>query len=89
MNIYEKLKDLIPEVKMIENEDTKKRLTFKLKDLMNEIHTLKEEYDSLDPSKENLFFQKKQQMEEKISLSLEEIENTIKLNNEETPNKTM
>ena len=89
MTIYEKLANLIPEVKTIENEDTKRRLTFKLKDIMNEIHTLKNEYDSLDPNKENLFFQKKQQMEEKISLSLEEIENTIKLNNEETPNKTM
>lgn len=89
MTIYEKLISMIPEVKKIENEDTKKRLTFKIKGIMDEIKILKEEYDNLNPQMENVFFSKKEQLENIISSTINEIENVISLHNEDSSNKLL
>ena len=47
MTIYEKLTILIPKVKMIENIESKKILTFKIKEVMDKINELKQEYENL------------------------------------------
>ena len=89
MTIYEKLVSLIPEVKTIENADTKKRLTFKIKSIMDEIKSLKEEYESLGSENENIFFNKKEKLESIITNTIEEIENIINLQNEDLVGKHM
>ena len=84
-NIYENLANLIPKVKMIENLSYKKNLTFKIREVMDKIKQLKNEYENINPGMESIFFQKKENVEKTIVLLIEEIETSLGLYDEDKP----
>ena len=77
VTVYERITILIPKVKELENEELKKKLTFKLRKVMDEIKELKNKYDSLGVNVDSSFFYEKNRVEFVSSAILDEIEKLI------------